>query len=80
MIQPQFFVTLNNYKDHFPVGPIGRVPAVDADISDRLQYTILTGNKANLVYLNESTGMITLSPYLDTNVPLMAKMDVLVSG
>ncbi|ODM96856.1 Protocadherin-like wing polarity protein stan [Orchesella cincta] len=79
MIQPQFFVTLNNYKDHFPVGPIGRVPAVDADISDKLQYTILTGNKANLVYLNESTGMITLSPYLDTNVPLMAKMDVLVS-
>ncbi|CAL8121926.1 unnamed protein product [Orchesella dallaii] len=79
MIQPQFFVTLNNFKDHFPVGPIGRVPAVDADISDKLQYTILTGNKANLVYLNESTGMITLSPYLDTNVPLMAKMDVLVS-
>jgi hypothetical protein len=46
----------------------------------QLQYSILSGNKANLVYLNESTGLLTLSPYLDTNVPLTAKIEVLVSG
>jgi len=80
MIQPQFFVILNNYENEFPKGPIGRVPAVDQDISDKLQYSILTGNKAKLVFLNESTGMLTLSPFLDSNVPVMAKMDVLISG
>jgi hypothetical protein len=46
----------------------------------QLQYSIVSGNKASLVYLNETTGLITLSPYLDTNVPLTAKMEVVVSG
>jgi len=31
-----FEIVLNNYKDHFPVGPIGKVPAVDADLTDRV--------------------------------------------
>jgi hypothetical protein len=37
MIKSQFYIVLNNYKDHFPVGPIGQVPAVDADISDKVK-------------------------------------------
>lgn len=36
MIKNQFHVILNNYKDHFPVGPIGQIPAIDADISDKV--------------------------------------------
>ncbi len=32
-----FEVILNNYKDHFPVGPIGRVPAFDADVTDQVR-------------------------------------------
>ncbi|KAK7006067.1 Cadherin EGF LAG seven-pass G-type receptor 2 [Halocaridina rubra] len=30
-----FRVIFNNFKNHFPVGPIGRVPAVDADVTDK---------------------------------------------
>ncbi|XP_035705378.1 protocadherin-like wing polarity protein stan isoform X3 [Folsomia candida] len=78
MIKNQFHIILNNYKDQFPVGAIGQVPAVDADISDKLHYTIVSGNKANLVYLDPN-GMITLSPFLDSNVPLHAKMEIVVS-
>lgn len=36
MIKNQFHIILNNYKDQFPVGAIGQVPAVDADISDKV--------------------------------------------
>jgi len=53
---------------------------INASCHFQLQYSILSGNKANLVYLNESTGLLTLSPYLDTNVPLTGKIEILVSG
>jgi cadherin EGF LAG seven-pass G-type receptor 1 len=74
-----FLVMFNNYKDFFPTGPIGRVPAFDADVSDKLHYKILSGNNANLIALNESTGQIQLSPQLNTNVPKMASMEVSVT-
>ena len=32
-----FSVVFNNYKNHFPGGPIGRVPAVDADVNDQVR-------------------------------------------
>lgn len=73
-------MTFNNFRDCFPSGPVGRIPAFDADVSDRLYYRILSGNNANLVHLNSSSGEITLSPQLNTNVPKLATMEVSVTG
>lgn len=75
-----FQVIFNNFKDYFPTGTFGQVPAFDADISDKLIYRIISGNNANLVQLNESTGMLTLSPQLNTNVPKIASMEISVTG
>ncbi|KAL0891925.1 hypothetical protein ABMA27_015170 [Loxostege sticticalis] len=74
-----FQIIFNNYKDCFPVGPFGRVPAYDADVTDKLQYRILSGNNANLVLLNETSGSMTLSPQLNTNVPKLATMEISVT-
>ncbi|RVE52505.1 hypothetical protein evm_002899 [Chilo suppressalis] len=74
-----FQIVFNNYKDCFPVGPFGRVPAYDADVTDKLQYRILSGNNANLVLLNETSGSMTLSPQLNTNVPKLATMEISVT-
>lgn len=78
-ILKDFQVIFNNFRDHFPSGVIGRIPAFDADVSDNLTYRILSGNNANLVRLNSSTGGITLSPQLNTNVPKYATMEVSVT-
>lgn len=74
-----FQVMFNNFKDRFPSGVIGRVPAFDADVSDKLYYKILSGNNANLIKLNSSTGGIMLSPQLNTNVPKYATMEISVT-
>ncbi|XP_037956200.1 protocadherin-like wing polarity protein stan isoform X2 [Teleopsis dalmanni] len=74
-----FQVIFNNYKDHFPSGEIGRIPAFDADVSDKLTYRILSGNNANLLRLNTSSGGLILSPQLNTNVPKFATMEVSVT-
>lgn len=74
-----FLVIFNNFRDHFPSGFIGRIPAFDADVNDNLTYRILSGNNANLIRLNSSTGGISLSPQLNTNVPKFATMEVSVS-
>ncbi|XP_023244632.1 protocadherin-like wing polarity protein stan isoform X2 [Centruroides sculpturatus] len=73
-----FTILFNNYKNYFPVGPIGRVPAFDADVTDQLHYKFVSGNNANLLILNETTGEIRLSPSLNTNVPIHAVMEVSV--
>ncbi|XP_037874856.1 protocadherin-like wing polarity protein stan [Bombyx mori] len=78
-VMKDFQIIFNNYKDCFPVGPFGRVPAYDADVTDKLQYRILSGNNANLILLNETTGSMTLSPQLNTNVPKLATMEVSVT-
>lgn len=39
----------------------------------------MTGNRANLIILNETTGDITLSPYLNTNVPTKAQFEIAVT-
>lgn len=75
-----FHVLFNNFRDCFPTGPIGRIPAYDADVTDKLHFRILSGNNANLVALNDSTGQLQLSPQLNTNVPKIASMEVSVSG
>lgn len=74
-----FQVIFNNFRDCFPSGEIGRIPAFDADVSDRLTYKILSGNNANLVKLNATSGNLTLSPQLNTNVPKYATMEVSVT-
>ncbi|XP_035787631.1 protocadherin-like wing polarity protein stan isoform X1 [Anopheles albimanus] len=74
-----FQVIFNNFRDCFPSGVIGRIPAFDADVTDKLTYRILSGNNANLLRLNTSTGGLTLSPQLNTNVPKFATMEVSVT-
>lgn len=74
-----FQILFNNFKDFFPSGAIGKVPAVDADVTDKLTYSILSGNNANLITMNKTTGEICLSPQLNTNVPRVATMDVSVT-
>lgn len=46
----------------------------------KLRYRLLSGNNAALVTLNETSGELTLSPQLNTNVPKVATMEVSVSG
>lgn len=75
-----FVIVFNNHKNYFPKNPIGKVPAYDADVTDRLRYKFISGNNANLLLLNEKTGELSLSPHLDTNVPLHAVMEVSVFG
>lgn len=74
-----FQVIFNNFRDFFPSGIIGRIPAFDADVTDKLVYKILSGNNANLIRLNSSTGGLSLSPQLNTNVPKFAQMEVSVT-
>ncbi|XP_037087761.1 LOW QUALITY PROTEIN: protocadherin-like wing polarity protein stan, partial [Pollicipes pollicipes] len=74
-----FKIIFNNYKNFFPIGPIGQVPAVDLDATDQLIYTVRSGNNANLLLINSTTGDITLSPSLNTNVPITAAMEVSVT-
>ncbi|XP_044577360.1 protocadherin-like wing polarity protein stan isoform X2 [Cotesia glomerata] len=74
-----FQIIFNNFKDFFPTKSIGKIPAVDADVTDKLYYNILSGNNANLITLNKTTGEIILSPQLNTNVPRIATMEVSVS-
>ncbi|XP_067630827.1 protocadherin-like wing polarity protein stan [Eurosta solidaginis] len=74
-----FQVIFNNFRDHFPSGEIGRIPATDADVTDKLTYRILSGNNANLIRLNATSGGLILSPQLNTNVPKFATMEVSVT-
>lgn len=74
-----FQIIFNNFKDFFPSTAIGRIPAFDADVMDKLTYTILSGNNANLISLNRTSGEVTLSPQLNTNVPRTATMEVSVT-
>ena len=73
-----FSIVFNNYENNFPTVPIGRIPAYDADSDDVLRYNITYGNNAQLISLDPATGQISLSPKLNTNVPIHAKMGVSV--
>lgn len=74
-----FTIVFNNFQGHFPIGAIGRVPAHDIDVTDRLRYRFLSGNRAQLLFLNESSGELSLSPHLNTNVPTRATFELSVS-
>uniref|UniRef100_A0A8C2GF97 Cadherin EGF LAG seven-pass G-type receptor 1b n=1 Tax=Cyprinus carpio TaxID=7962 RepID=A0A8C2GF97_CYPCA len=79
-----FEIIFNNYitnkSSSFPTGVIGKVPARDPDVSDKLLYTFLEGNELKLLILNQDTGELKLSKDLDNNRPLEATMRVTVSG
>ncbi|RVE73479.1 hypothetical protein OJAV_G00049860 [Oryzias javanicus] len=78
-----FQIIFNNYvtdkSSSFPAGVIGRIPAHDPDVSDRLHYSFEAGNELNLVLLNRSTGEIRLSQALNNNRALEASMRISVS-
>ncbi|XP_017691028.1 PREDICTED: cadherin EGF LAG seven-pass G-type receptor 2 isoform X1 [Lepidothrix coronata] len=78
-----FEILFNNYitnrSGSFPGGVIGRIPAHDPDVSDRLTYAFEQGNELNLVLLDPQSGELRLSPALDNNRPLEAVMRVSVS-
>ncbi|KAI8745631.1 protocadherin wing polarity protein stan, partial [Biomphalaria glabrata] len=76
-----FSIIYNNFGGSFPIGPIGKIPAFDPDVSDRdkLIYKILSGNKADLLYLNESSGEVTLDPRLNSDVPRTGVFQMSVS-
>lgn len=71
---------VSNRSNSFPSGVIGRVPAHDPDVSDRLYYNIDTGNELHLLLLNHTSGEIRLSRKLDNNRPLVAAMRISVTG
>ncbi|XP_061910438.1 cadherin EGF LAG seven-pass G-type receptor 3 isoform X1 [Entelurus aequoreus] len=70
---------VSNRSNSFPTGVIGRVPAHDPDVSDRLYYTIDRGNELHLLLLNHTSGEIRLSRKLDNNRPLVAPMLITVT-
>ncbi|KAF7707587.1 cadherin EGF LAG seven-pass G-type receptor 1 isoform X2 [Silurus meridionalis] len=70
---------INNKSNSFPAGVIGKVPAHDPDVSDKLLFTFVEGNELNLLILNQNTGELKLSKDLDNNRPLEATMKVTVS-
>lgn len=71
---------VSNRSNSFPSGVIGRVPAHDPDVSDRLFYTIDSGNELHLLLLNHTSGEIRLSRKLDNNRALVAPMMITVTG
>ncbi|XP_043934458.1 cadherin EGF LAG seven-pass G-type receptor 3 isoform X2 [Protopterus annectens] len=78
-----FQIIFNNYisnkSNTFPTGVIGKIPAFDPDVSDRLYYSFERGNELHLMILNQTSGELRLSRKLDNNRPLMASMLVTVT-
>ncbi|XP_031420890.1 cadherin EGF LAG seven-pass G-type receptor 1 isoform X2 [Clupea harengus] len=78
-----FEIIFNNYvtnkSNSFPSGVIGKVPAHDPDVTDKLVYTFEDGNELSLLLLNQDTGELKLSRDLDNNRPLEATMRVSVT-
>ena len=81
-ILKDFTIIFNNFDDHFPTVPIGRIPAIDPDVSDqdKLRYSFILGNEAGFLHLNESTGEITLDPRLNSDIPRTGSLQVAVTG
>ena len=79
-LMEDFVIIFNNFKNHFPTGPIGKIPASDPDEHDELKYRFIEGNRANILRLDERTGYITLDSRLNSDVPTNATMRVSVSG
>ncbi|XP_020781834.2 cadherin EGF LAG seven-pass G-type receptor 1 [Boleophthalmus pectinirostris] len=78
-----FEIIFNNYvtnkSNSFPTGIIGKVPAHDPDVADKLKYKFVSGNELNLLILNEHTGDLRLSRDLDNDRALEAPMTISVT-
>uniref|UniRef100_A0A3Q3J3E4 Cadherin EGF LAG seven-pass G-type receptor 1 n=1 Tax=Monopterus albus TaxID=43700 RepID=A0A3Q3J3E4_MONAL len=78
-----FEIIFNNYvtnkSNSFPSGIIGKVPAHDPDVSDKLRYKFESGNELSLLVLNEDTGDLRLSRDLDNDRALEAPMTISVT-
>ncbi|XP_074482164.1 cadherin EGF LAG seven-pass G-type receptor 1 isoform X2 [Sebastes fasciatus] len=78
-----FEIIFNNYitnkSNSFPSGIIGKVPAHDPDVSDKLRYKFESGNELSLLLLNEDTGDLRLSRDLDNDRALEAPMTISVT-
>ena len=79
-VMNDFVIIFNNFKNHFPTGTIGHVPASDPDVNDRLNYTFISGNEAHVLDLNSETGMLKLDSRLNSDVPKNGTLQVRVSG
>lgn len=79
-----FEIIFNNYvtnkSNSFPKGIIGKVPAHDPDVSDKLRYKFESGNELSLLLLDKDTGDLRLSQDLDNDRPLEAPMTISVTG
>ncbi|KAJ8245418.1 hypothetical protein GJAV_G00270520 [Gymnothorax javanicus] len=82
-ILKDFTIIFNNYvtnkSSSFPTGIIGKIPARDPDVSDKLHYSFVEGNELLLLILNPDTGDLRLSKDLDNNRALTADMKVSVT-
>ncbi|KAG8128139.1 hypothetical protein E2320_015007, partial [Naja naja] len=82
-ILKNFQILFNNYisnkSNTFPSGVIGKIPAYDPDVSDKLFYTFERGNELHLLIVNQTSGELRLSRKLDNNRPLVASMLVTVT-
>ncbi|GAU93347.1 hypothetical protein RvY_05301 [Ramazzottius varieornatus] len=75
-----FTIILNNFGlRNFPTGVIGKVPAMDRDATARLEYSITSGNKHNLLGIDPKTGEISLSSALNSDVSYSANFTVQVT-
>uniref|UniRef100_A0A3B3SA85 Cadherin EGF LAG seven-pass G-type receptor 1 n=1 Tax=Paramormyrops kingsleyae TaxID=1676925 RepID=A0A3B3SA85_9TELE len=78
-----FEIIFNNYvtnkSNSFPPGVIGKVPARDPDVSDKLHYSFVEGNELSLLLLDQNTGDLKLSRALNNNRPLEAVMKMSVT-
>ncbi|XP_048865233.1 cadherin EGF LAG seven-pass G-type receptor 1-like isoform X2 [Brienomyrus brachyistius] len=78
-----FEIIFNNYvtnkSNSFPPGVIGKVPAHDPDVSDKLHYSFVEGNELSLLILDQETGDLKLSKALNNNRPLEAVMKMSVT-
>lgn len=75
-----FVIVFNNYKDFFHSGHVGRIPAFDPDVSDKLQYRFISGNQANLLHLDEETGFVRLDSRLNSDMATNGTLKVSVTG
>lgn len=75
-----FVIIFNNFKDYFHSGRIGRIPAFDPDVNDKLYYRFVSGNQANLLHLNNETGFISLDSRLNSDMPTNGTLKVSVTG
>ena len=77
-------ITLANYATaggNFPPdGILCTLPAYDTDVGDSLSYTVVSGNQASLVNVNNTTGQLKLDSRLNSDVTTNATMIVQISG